>query len=116
MDLETPHLDLIQIQKKLVEKGTALGLSWDTAVQLQTLAALTEVSSQVARLSKVLAEILAEANQQDNARRNTSTSPASGGADEAGYGSASPGSPKRVGRPPGRPPKNSGADSERKPS
>lgn len=73
---------LLTLQKR-VEKETAQGHSWDTVVQLLTLQALTEVSSRLETLSKVLSEILEEANG-----RPSSTS---------GDGPSASGSPERAG-------------------
>lgn len=52
-DLKTMEASLLTL-KRQVEKVTALGLSWDTAVQLLVIAGLTEVSSQLDTLSKAL--------------------------------------------------------------
>ena len=52
-------LDLETLRKQ-VEKETVQGLSWDTAVQLLLIQGLTEVSSRLDLLNKVLAEILTE--------------------------------------------------------
>lgn len=46
----------LQTLRKRVEKVTAHGLSWDIAVQLLTLQALTEVSSHLATLNKALSK------------------------------------------------------------
>jgi len=54
----------LETLRKQVEKETAQGLSWDTAVQLRVIAELIEVSSQVAQLSKVLGEILEDARSR----------------------------------------------------
>src|SRR4051812_20034180 len=49
--METSLLTL----KRLVERATALGLSWDTAVQLLLIQGLIEVNSHLEALNKALA-------------------------------------------------------------
>jgi hypothetical protein len=50
--METSLLTL----KRLVERATALGLSWDTAVQLLLIQGLIEVNSHLEALNKALAD------------------------------------------------------------
>lgn len=58
-------MDSLRTLQKQVEKETALGLSWDTVVQLLTIQGLTEVSSRLDQLNKVLAEILSDARRTE---------------------------------------------------
>lgn len=86
---------LLTLQKQ-VERETAQGHSWDTVVQLLTLQALTEVSSQVAALNKVLAEILSDARSHD-ATKDGPTSPST--PERTGGTESWVPEPKRRGRP-----------------
>lgn len=83
----------LQTLQRQVEKETAHGLSWDTVVQLRTLQALTEVSSQVEALNKVLADILSDsrrlegsyARSTETSAPSTSSTIGSGGVEESQY-------------------------------
>lgn len=81
-------MDSLAILAKQVEKATALGLSWPSAVQLLTLAALTEVSSQLEALSKALSD--------------------------GRHDASAPGTSKRAGRTPGKRPAHSRSHTKRK--
>lgn len=97
-------MESLETLRKQVEKETAHGLSWDTAVQLRTIQELTEVSSRLEALNKVLSEILSDSRRLSGSSAEItdarSTSP-----------STSP--PKRAGRTPGRKAQDRGTDTER---
>lgn len=74
----SPNLETL---RKRVEKETVQGHSWDTVVPLLLMQELIEVSSQVAQLNKVLAEILADARRNEPAQDAT---PSPGTAERTG--------------------------------
>lgn len=72
-------MDSLRTLQKQVEKETALGLSWDTVVQLLTIQGLTEVSSRLDQLNKVLAEILSDARRTETSTPTPSSAIGAGG-------------------------------------